>query len=108
MLVVPSIWERLSTISRQASEEELTIKKKTYEVYGHCNVICNMHVKAFSPEEAIEIANEEFGGLTNYCGMGSTECLVGVLTSEDHRCIMPDSDVEFDDCKESDHERKLH
>ena len=100
MLVVPSIWKRLSTISRQASEEELTIKKKTYEVYGHCNVICNMHVKAFSPEEAIEIANEAFGGLTNYGGMGSTECLVSTPTSEDHRCIMPDSDVEFDDCKE--------
>lgn len=33
------------------------MKKKTYEVYGHCNVICSMQVKASSPEEAIEIAN---------------------------------------------------
>lgn len=73
---------------------------KTYEVYGHANVICNMRVKANSEEEAIEIANNEFGGLTNYCGMGGTEHLLGVLTSADNRCVLPDSDVEFDDCQE--------
>lgn len=44
--------------------------EKTYKVYGHCTVICSMHVKAESEEEAIEIANDTFGGLTNYAGMG--------------------------------------
>lgn len=76
------------------------MKKKTFEVYGHCTVICSMHVEATSAKEAIEKANEEFGGLTNYAGMGSCECLVGVLSSEDNRCIYPDSEPEFDDCKE--------
>lgn len=76
------------------------MKKKTYEVYGHCALVCSMRVQAMSAEEAIEIANEEFGGLTNYAGMGSCDCLVGVLTSGDNRCIYPDSEVEFDDCKE--------
>lgn len=73
--------------------------KKTYECHGHTSLICSMRVTAESEEEAIEIANETFGGLTNYAGMGSTSCLVGVLTSEDHRCVYPDSEVEFDDCQ---------
>lgn len=51
-------------------------------------------------ETAIEIANDEFGGLTNYAGMGSCDCLVGVFTSDDERCVFPDSDPEFDDCEE--------
>lgn len=41
-----------------------------------------------------------FGGLTNYAGMGSCDCLVGVLTSEDERCVFPDGEVEFDDYEE--------
>lgn len=76
------------------------MEKKSYEVYGRCTLVCGMRVKATSPEEAIEIANEEFGGLSNYAGMGSCDCLVGVSTSEDGRCIYPDSEPEFDDCKE--------
>lgn len=71
-----------------------------YEVYGHTTLVCSMVVEANSEDEAIEIANEKFGGLTNYAGMGSYDCLVGVLTSEDERCIYPDSKVEFDDAQE--------
>ena len=71
-----------------------------YEVYGHATVVCSMVVEADSEEEAIEIANEEFGDLTNYAGMGSCNCLVGVLTSADERCVYPDSEVEFDDAQE--------
>lgn len=74
--------------------------KKVYEVYGHATLFCSMHVAAESEEEAIAIANESFGGLVNYAGMGSTDCLVGVLTPENHRCIYPDGEVEFDDCQE--------
>ena len=71
-----------------------------YEVYGYATVVCSMVVEADSEEEAIEIANEEFGGLSNYAGMGSCNCLVGLLTSDNERCIYPDSHVVFDDAKE--------
>lgn len=72
----------------------------TYEVVGHANVICSMQVDADSEEEAIRIANEEFGGLTNYVGMGGSEHLLGVLTSDNHRCVLPDADPEFDEAME--------
>lgn len=68
-----------------------------YEVIGHANVICSMEVEAESAEEAIEIANNEFGSLTNYVGMGGGQHLLGVLTSEDNRCVLPDTVPEFDD-----------
>ena len=48
-------------------------------------------------EEAIEKANEQFGSLANYTGMGGIDKIIGVPTPEDDRCIYPDSDVEFDD-----------
>ena len=76
------------------------MSKKKYEVFGHATVICSMIVYANSEEEAIEKANEKFGGLTNYVGMGGTDKLLGVLTSEDDRSVLPDSDVEFDDAIE--------
>lgn len=70
-----------------------------YRVYGDATVVCSMVVEADNEEEAIEIANDEFGGLTNYAGMGSCNCLVGVLDSDDERCIFPDTEVEFDDAE---------
>lgn len=71
-----------------------------YEVFGHATVVCSMIVEANNEKEAIEIANEEFGSLTNYTGMGGTDKLIGVASSEDDRCVFPDSEVEFDDCIE--------
>lgn len=68
-----------------------------YEVFGHANVICSMFVEANSEEEAIEIANNEFGILTSYAGMGGTDKLLGV-TSSDDRSVVPDTEPEFDDC----------
>ena len=73
---------------------------KEYEVRGHATVICSMVVLANSPEEAIEKANDEFGGLCNYAGMGSCECLVGVESAEDERGVYPDGEVEFDEAEE--------
>lgn len=73
---------------------------KQYRVYGHVTLTCSMVVEAGSAEEAIEKANDEFGGLTNYAGMGSCDCLVGVLDSEDERCIEADGDPVFDDAEE--------
>lgn len=50
-------------------------------------------------KKAIEIANDKFGELTNYAGMGGTSHLVGVITSDDNRCIYPDTVPEFDDAE---------
>ena len=73
---------------------------KKYRVFGHTTVTCSMVVEAESGQDAMEKADSEFGGLTNYAGMGSCNCLVGVLTSEDERCVFADGEVEFDDYEE--------
>lgn len=70
-----------------------------YRVSGLCTVICEMDVFANSKEEAIETANNEFGELTNYAGMGGTTHLVGVISSDDNRCVYPDTEPEFDDAE---------
>lgn len=74
--------------------------KHKYAVYGHTTLQCSMTVETSSEEEAIEIANDKFGNLTNYAGMGGCSCLVGVLSSEGDRSIFPDSEVEFDFAEE--------
>ena len=66
-----------------------------YEVTGYASVMCVMQVEAESEEQAIEIANDEFGSLTNYVGMGGTDKMIGVYSSE-NRSIYPDSEVEFE------------
>ena len=60
-----------------------------YRVLGSCTLVCTMDVIADSAEEAIEIANDEFG------------C---VLDSSDNRCIYPDCEPEFDSCERIDEE----
>ena len=76
------------------------VDMKEYEVIGHATVVCSMHVKANDKTEAIQKANEEFGALTNYAGMGGTAHMLGVCDSSDDRCVFPDSDPEFDECQE--------
>lgn len=71
-----------------------------YRVYGSATLTCSMIVEANSEDEAIEVANEEFGGLTNYAGMGSCDCLVGVLTNEDERSIYADGEADFNYAEE--------
>lgn len=69
-----------------------------YEIYSNRSfyLVCSMIVEANSEKEAIEKANEEFGILTNYVGMGGSDKLVGVNTPGNDRCIYPDGEVEFD------------
>ena len=50
-----------------------------YTVTGHTTVICSMVVEANTEKEAIEKANEQFGSLSNYTGMGGTDKMIGVL-----------------------------
>jgi len=73
---------------------------KKYRVYGNVSLVCSMVVEAESKEDAIAKAYDEFGGLTNYAGMGSCDCLVGVISSGKERHIYPDNEVEFDDVEE--------
>lgn len=72
---------------------------KKYRVFGHTTLTCSMVVEAENEQTALEKAESEFGGLTNYAGMGSYDCLVGVLSPEDERCVFADGEVEFDDCE---------
>ena len=74
--------------------------KKKFKVTGSCSIICAMTVEAETAEEAVELANEEFGELDNYAGMGSCYCLIGVPDSDNDRMIFPDATPEFFEAKE--------
>ena len=73
--------------------------KKKFNVIGSCLITCVMTVEAETVEEAIELANEEFGELNNYAGMG-IYCLIGVSNSDNDRMIFPDSIPQFFEAKE--------
>lgn len=73
---------------------------KRYRVFGHTTVTCSMIVEAENEQKAIEKANDSFGGIASYVGMGGTDKLIGVYSSENDRSIAADEDVEFDDCME--------
>lgn len=71
-----------------------------YSPYNRCvqgHLCGDEKIIPLCEEEAIKKANTEFGSLSNYCGMGGYDKLLGVNTPENDRCIYPDSDVEFDD-----------
>lgn len=71
-----------------------------YRCTGVAKVLVGMTVDASSKEEALEIANEEFGELRSYVGMGGTDKLVGVSSSEDDRFVVPDAEAEFTEAEE--------
>ncbi len=73
---------------------------KKYRVTGTASVLCSMIVSAENEEEALEIANETYGGITSFVGRGSSEGLIGPTTVDDERSIYPDSEPVFDDCEE--------
>lgn len=49
-----------------------------WNVYGYAQITVTMTVDADSLEEALDLAQEEFPGLSNYAGNGGTDKLVGV------------------------------
>lgn len=51
---------------------------KRYTVYGSVTIGVTMTVEASSEDEAIEVAERDWPGLSNYCGNGGTNQLVGV------------------------------
>lgn len=74
---------------------------KTYEVYGHFEVICSMRVKARDKNEAIAKAQRSFGGVENTTELskyGDT-CIRTTKTGSD-RSIYPAENPIFDDCGE--------
>lgn len=71
-----------------------------WHVYGTVPVSVTMTVDADSKEEAIELAYQDFDGLSNYYGNGGTDQLVGVH----NRYISLDagySEPEFSDAEEA-------
>lgn len=78
--------------------------KKKFKVTGSCLITCAMSVEAETAEKAVELANEEFGELENYAGMGGLYCLIGISDSDDeveyNKMIFPDATPEFFEAKE--------
>lgn len=68
-----------------------------FEVYGTAHVSVCMTVEAEDADEAIEIAYQEFGGLTNYAGNGGLGKLVG--TSQSGVKLDVDEHVEFNEAE---------
>lgn len=68
-----------------------------YKVYGTYTATITKEVFANSEEEAREVAYVTFGGVTNFCGNGGTDYLVGVY-NDDEDCeetIQADGDADF-------------
>ena len=64
-----------------------------YIVYGTSIVEVAVRVEAGSPDDAIDLAAESFGGIRNYCGNNGCHKLVGVSGSNES--LEPIDDVDF-------------
>lgn len=71
---------------------------KKYSCTATIETYIEMIVEAESEEDALEKANNEFGGACNYCGNGGTDKLVGV--DGENESISINDDVEFDEATE--------
>ena len=60
----------------------------TWKVYGSIPVSVTVTVDADTKEDAIEVAYEEFEGLTNYAGNGGTDKIIG--TSDENVSLNTD------------------
>ena len=59
------------------------MSKKIYEVRGTITIEVLKRVKANDEDEAMELADYHFSGLTEYCGNGGTDKLIGVQESSE-------------------------
>ena len=57
--------------------------KKIYEVRGTITIEVFKRVKAHDAYEAVELAEKHFNGLTEYCGNGGIDKLIGVDQSSE-------------------------
>lgn len=69
-----------------------------YRVFGHTQITVSTVVEAESEEEAIEIAEQSFEGVSSYAGNGGDDKLIGV--EGENETIAADGDVVFDDAQE--------
>lgn len=77
--------------------------KQIYEVRGTYAITVLKRVKAKDEQEAIELAERYFSGITEYCGNGGYDKLVGV--EEDSESVSADGCVEWQDAYETDDDR---
>lgn len=72
-----------------------------YTVIGSTRVTVSMDVEANSAAEAIEKANNEFGGIIAYVGNGGCDKLIGVAgeteTIASYDCVIFDDTLEDDE-----------
>ena len=77
--------------------------KKIYEVIGTCEVTVLKRVKANSPEEAMELADDLFQGIHSFLGNGDSDKLIGVYDCSES--INGDDYVKWEDAYETDDDR---
>lgn len=65
-----------------------------YNVYGSVKVWVTIEVEADDAEHAIEVAYDEFGGLSGYAGNGGLDKLVGT-NDRNVSLDVGDSDADF-------------
>jgi hypothetical protein len=53
-----------------------------YRVHGNVSIGVSMLVEADTESEALDKAHMDFPGLTNFCGNGGSDQLVGVYDSD--------------------------
>ena len=68
---------------------------KKYKVYGNVTVCVEKEVWANSEQEAFEKAYDELPSLTEYCGNGGWDKLIGV--EEDGEAVTAPEDIDYDD-----------
>ena len=65
-----------------------------YRVYGRTSVTVVVEVEASSEEEAYEIALDQRGGLSCFCGNGGVDKLVGVC--DENESVSVDDEITYD------------
>lgn len=69
--------------------------KEIYEVTGTCTITVKKRVLANSPEEALEKAEETFGGIRECLGNGGDDKLIGVDNNSES--IFANDYIEWDE-----------
>lgn len=69
--------------------------KQIYEVVGTYTITVMKRVKANDEDEAMELAEKYFSGITEYCGNGGVDKLIGV--DDDSESVSADGCIEWKD-----------
>ena len=77
--------------------------KQIYEVRGTYTITVLKRVKANDEQEALELAERHFSGITEYCGNGGYDKLVGV--DNDSESVEAEDYIEWQEAYETDDDR---